>query len=170
MPLTTECKLRGLVGSLFNIIFLLLQSNRDLVLVKGSHQGWLDTLDGVWPPSVNSLEIILAALNWDRICLNPMLYETFLSFCFLSRLIPDFIPTTMGDPLLVATHSPGNWLDLNTQAKAPSSWEIVLSTNCLKLASGCSFAIWATSLGITSVSVSEIKLKPFVMRNCLMSL
>ena len=33
----------------------------------------------------------------------------------------DFIPRTIGDPRLVATHSFGKRLDLKTQAKAPSS-------------------------------------------------
>ena len=40
-----------------------------------------------------------------------------------------FLPTRRGDPLLVATHSPGKLVDLNTQANAPSSWAIVFSTS-----------------------------------------
>ena len=48
-----------------------------------------------------------------------------------SRPNSDLIPTTMGEPRLVATHSRGKRLDLKTQANAPSSWEMVCSTNCL---------------------------------------
>ena len=47
-------------------------------------------------------------------------------------------PTSSGDPLLVATHSPGNTVDLKTQAKAPSSCWIVFSTSCRKE----SFRFW----------------------------
>ena len=51
-----------------------------------------------------------------------------------STPISDFIPTTIGEPLLVAIHSFGKMFDLKTQAKAPSSWEMVCSTSCLIIA------------------------------------
>ena len=37
----------------------------------------------------------------------------------LSKPDSDLMPTTMGEPLRVATASPGNTVDLKTQAKAP---------------------------------------------------
>ena len=39
----------------------------------------------------------------------------------LSKPDSDLMPTTMGEPLRVATASPGNAVDLKTQAKAPYS-------------------------------------------------
>ena len=39
----------------------------------------------------------------------------------LSKPDSDLMPTTMGEPLRVATASPGNTVDLKTQAKAPYS-------------------------------------------------
>lgn len=41
-----------------------------------------------------------------------------------------FLPTSRGEPLLVATHSPGKRVDLKTIANAPSSWATVFSTSC----------------------------------------
>ena len=42
----------------------------------------------------------------------------------LSKPDSDLMPTTMGEPLRVATASPGNTIDLKTQAKAPYSQTI----------------------------------------------
>ena len=39
----------------------------------------------------------------------------------LSKPDSDLMPTTMGEPLRVATASPGKTVDLKTQAKAPYS-------------------------------------------------
>ena len=59
-----------------------------------------------------------------------------------SRTLSVLIPTRRGDPLLVATHWPGNLEDLKQQANAPSSWAMTASTNLRKLCQGGRYGHW----------------------------
>ena len=68
-------------------------------------------------------------LKESDLFLSSLLHSTGIESA--STPISDLIPTTIGDPLLVAMHSLGKMFDLKTQAKAPSSWEMVCSTSCL---------------------------------------